>query len=339
MCTSITLTSTEGRVFYGRTMDLNLGMFGEDPGTDATSIVNIPQGVRIDSQLEPWTAKYAAIGVGGRDSFYLYDGVNEHGLAGDVQVLMEATHATADSLKDRNLKGLLGEEFVTFVLTNFKSVADIKEHIGEYALLDQPSVSGDQSMELPLHYTFFDETKAGVVLEPTDNGAFKLYDSIGVMTNSPEYDWHLTNIRNYISLDNLDPKKPKSVSANLTLQPIEAGTGYGMFGLPGDYTAPSRFVRATMLANHLDPFSADQGLNQLYGVFRSVMVPRGLEKEAADNPLSDCTRYWAGYDLTQRRLCVQSCRGLAFTAQTLKAQGETITFTPIDVSDHLHSLD
>ena len=61
MCTSITLTSTEGRVFYGRTMDLNLGLFGEDPGTDATSIVNIPQGVRIDSQLEPWTAKYAAM--------------------------------------------------------------------------------------------------------------------------------------------------------------------------------------------------------------------------------------------------------------------------------------
>ena len=98
-----------------------------------------------------------------------------------------------------------------------------------------------------------------------------------------------------------------------------------MFGLPGDYTAPSRFVRATMLANHLDAFPADQGLNQLYGVFRSVMVPRGLEKEAADNPLSDCTRYWAGYDLTQRRLCSE-LSGSGFHSPNFKSSRRNYNF-------------
>lgn len=332
MCTSITISSKEGNVFFGRTMDLNSGMFGEDPGAPM-SIMNIPAGAQIESQLQPWTAKYAAMGVATTGTACLMDGINEYGLAGDIQVLMEATHASTADLDKRNLKPVLGEELITFVLTHFKSVAEIKDHIQEYGLLDQPLTSGDLSVEMPLHYTFADETNAAVILEPTDNGAFKVYDSIGVMTNSPEYNWHLTNIRNYISLDNMDPKTTKVVSDRLSLEPIEAGTGYGMFGLPGDYTSPSRFVRATFVANHMDPFTAEDGINQLYSIFRTVMVPRGLEREAPDNPLSDYTRYWAGYDLTKRELYVQTCRGVGLTGKKLDPDAKEITYSDIDISN------
>ncbi|MBA1393704.1 linear amide C-N hydrolase, partial [Lactobacillus sp. XV13L] len=137
MCTSITIASKEGKVFFGRTMDYNMGMFGEDPGLPM-SIVTIPAGVEVQSQLAPWTAKYAAMGVATKGTVCLMDGVNEYGLAGDIQVLMECQHASAEDLKKRNLTAVLVEEFITFVLTHFKNVAELKAHIGEYGLLDQP---------------------------------------------------------------------------------------------------------------------------------------------------------------------------------------------------------
>lgn len=333
MCTSITLTSKEGNVFFGRTMDFAAGMFGEDPGS-RTSIVTIPIGAYVASQLNPWTAKYTTMGVGATGTVCLMDGVNDQGLAGDLQVLMECQHSSASDLQQRNLTAVLGEEFVTFVLTRFASVAEIKTHISEYGLLDHPLIAGTESVETPLHFTFVDATNASVVLEPTDNGAFKVYDSIGVMTNSPEYNWHLTNIRNYISLDKFDPKTTKKVSEHVSLDPIEAGTGYGMYGLPGDYTSPSRFVRSTFLANNLDSFTADNGINQLYSVFRTAMVPRGLERASQDDPLSDCTRYWSGYDLNKQEMYVQTCRGLTFSAKKFNYHAEEITYTEI-MTDNL----
>jgi penicillin V acylase-like amidase (Ntn superfamily) len=330
MCTSITITADNGQVFYGRTMDLNAGMFGEDPGVNA-SVITIPKDFEIQSQLSNWKTKYSVVGVGTNDTTCLYDGVNEAGLAGDMQVLMECTHASKSELEQRNKTGLLAEEFVTFVLTNFDSVAQIKEQIGNYALFDQAYKVGPSSLQVPCHYTFFDETGAGVVLEPTDHGAFEVYDSMGVMTNSPEYSWHLTNVRNYISLDAIDPKKPKEISDKVTLDPIELGTGYGMFGLPGDYTSPSRFVRATMVSNHLDSFSNNDGINQLYSSFRTVMVPKGLERSSKEDPLSDCTRYWAGYDLAQRRIYVQTCCNIGFSTMKLNSDQKEVSYTEIDL--------
>lgn len=332
MCTSITVKSDNGQVFYGRTMDINAGMFGEDPGVNV-SIITIPKNFEVDSQLDKWTSKYSVVGVGTTDTTCLYDGINEAGLAGDMQVLIECSHASKSELEQRNQTGLLAEEFVTFVLTNFGSVAEIKDNIGKYGLLDQKYKIGPDSLQVPAHYTFVDESGAGIVVEPTDNGAFKVYDSIGVMTNSPEYGWHLTNIRNYISLDSIDPKKPKKIGEKVTLNPIELGTGYGMFGLPGDYTSPSRFVRATMISNHLDSFSNSDGINQLYSAFRTVMVPKGLEKESQDDPLSDFTRYWAGYDLAERRIYVQTCRNIGFSTMKLNADQKEITYTEIDLNN------
>ncbi|MGY1575467.1 hypothetical protein ACW5BZ_00025 [Pediococcus pentosaceus] len=54
MCTNIEITAKNGEHFWGRTMDLALPMFGEDPEHDLGArgmITTIPAGVDIDSQL------------------------------------------------------------------------------------------------------------------------------------------------------------------------------------------------------------------------------------------------------------------------------------------------
>ncbi|AXX65559.1 linear amide C-N hydrolase [Bombilactobacillus bombi] len=339
MCTSISLTADNGQVFWGRTMDLNVGVFEDDAGLPA-SIVNIPQGATITSNLHSWTSKYDVMGIGSTKNLNIFDGVNSAGLAGDLQVLLESTHATAEQLQERHLKPLLGEEFVTFVLSNFQSVAEIREHIQEYGLLYHPYRHGYIRSQFSGHYLFIDETNDSVVIEPTDQGAFRLYDSVGVMTNSPEYYWHITNLRNYINLSNINPHKNKKVyNDRLALAPIATGTGYGMLGLPGDYTSPSRFVRAALIADSLGDFKPEAGINQLFSVLKSVTVPQGVQRGYKSSPVSDHTRYWVGYDLTERRLYVQTCLGLAFNTSKLKPHRSQITRTKIQVSNQAIELD
>lgn len=39
------------------------------------------------------------------------------------------------------------------------------------------------------------------MVEIVEGGQVKVYDALlGVVTNSPEYGWHLTNLRNYLGL-------------------------------------------------------------------------------------------------------------------------------------------
>jgi choloylglycine hydrolase len=66
-----------------------------------------------------------------------------------------------------------------------------------------------------------------------------------VITNSPAFDWQMTNLHNYVnfSMTNVPPVKLGSV----TLEPF--GQGSGMLGIPGDFTPPSRFVRAVAFSH------------------------------------------------------------------------------------------
>ena len=176
------------------------------------------------------------------------------------------------------------------------------------------------------------ESPQGLRLE--DDGAFKAYDFVGVTTNSPEYGWHQVNVRNYIHLTNIDPNGPLKLPTGYELQPIEGGTGFGMFGLPGDYTSPSRFVRALNLSSYMTPFDSDEGIDRLYAAFRTVIIPPGLEHAGDNNPLSDFSQYWAGYDVTNRTMYVQSSLGLGITSKKLDPSAVTeITYQKVDLTN------
>ena len=338
MCTGIKITAKNGDVFFGRTMDLNISMFGEDPGLDGqVKITFIPKNIEINSQLDAWTTNYSVMGIGSKDTLILYDGINEHGLVGDTQVLMEATRASKATILKNGNTPVLGEEFVTYILTNFKSVKEIRTHFSKLTLVDQPYIFNGHPLQFPLHYSFIDRTGEGIVLEPVLDGSFKIYDYLGVMTNSPEYDYHTTNIRNYIGLENKSAVT-KKINEEITLQPIENGVGYGLLGIPGDYTSPSRFVRSFFYKNLVDEFDSAKGFNTLYSIFRPLIIPRGLGREKVMDSISDYTRFWSGYNLSSCTLVVQSGLGLSFTSKTLDATETTITYYDIDTEDHLNQL-
>jgi choloylglycine hydrolase len=71
---------------------------------------------------------------------------------------------------------------------------------------------------------------------------------LGVMANAPTYDWHMTNLANYINLSVNDIE-----SIKLGAQKISAfGAGGGLLGLPGNFTPPC-FVRAAIYSQSAAP--------------------------------------------------------------------------------------
>ncbi|WP_181189501.1 linear amide C-N hydrolase [Bombilactobacillus bombi] len=318
MCTSISIQATNQDTFWGRTMDFTFDPF--KPSVDS-KITAYPQNFKIQGMQQSWTTKYAFAGVNVNDSLFFNDGINSAGIAGDAQYLEEASWDTAENLQKRSLKPIIGEELVAYVLSNFGSIAEIKAaftHFGQVKT-DYPDWEAAHTgipTPIPMHFTFCDNNNHSIILEPVNNGAFKIYDGIGVMTNSPEYPWHLDNLRNYIHLHNYNLGH-QQLTSQLNLQQIESGSG--LVGLPGDYTAPSRFVRSTFLSKYLAPFERHQGITQLYNVFKTVMIPQGIEHVASDSDTCDYTGYWSGYDLAQRCLYVQPEDCLTMTKFVLKA--------------------
>ena len=304
MCTTIAIKSDSGDVFWGRTMDFTFDPF--KPSADS-KMTTFPANYELKGLHQSWTTKYPFMGINVNDSLFFNDGINSAGIVGDAQFLEEASWDTVESLKKRGLKPIIGEEVVAYVLSNFGSIAEIKEafkHFGQEKTNYPDWENADTGIPtpIPMHYTFSDASGKSVILEPVNNGAFKIYDGIGVMTNSPEYPWHLDNLRNYLHLTNHNLGHHQ-ISDQLDIKQIESGSG--LLGLPGDYTAPSRFVRGTFISKFLAPFHSDQGIPQLYNVFKSVMIPRGLEHLQEGEDKCDYSGYWAGYDVSSRSLYIQ----------------------------------
>ena len=67
-----------------------------------------------------------------------------------------------------------------------------------------------------------------------------------VATNSPFLDWHLTNLHNYVGISAHNPERQRVRERVGGLDIRALGVGWGLRGLPGDFTGPSRFVRAVM---------------------------------------------------------------------------------------------
>ncbi|GAA5666436.1 choloylglycine hydrolase [Brucella sp. NBRC 14130] len=145
------------------------------------------------------------------------------------------------------------------------------------AALETVAVVGVKQSDMgfvpPVHYTLHDTTGASIVIEPVD-GKLKVYDNpLSVLTNAPTFDWHMTNLRNYV---NLSPKNVKALKINNeTIKQL--GEGSGMLGVPGDMTPPSRFVRAS--ANLLSARSVGSGIESVRlaeHILNSFDIPIGL---------------------------------------------------------------
>ena len=242
MCTCVRLRADDGATVVGRTQE-----FGAPLGSQ---IAVLPRGYVTTSEApdgagKRWTAEHGVIGVSAfGKAGLLGDGMNEQGLyAGDLYMPGFCEYTPAEGRDPSSL--LTPADMVSFVLGTCATVAEARAAMGSVAVW--PSVVEQMGFAPPLHLVVHDASGDAAVFEWRDGEMIVFDNPIGVTTNSPHFDWHMTNLRNYVALG---AKNPTWTEVNgVELHPL--GQGVGLTGLPGNTSPPDRFVRAAaFVATH-----------------------------------------------------------------------------------------
>jgi choloylglycine hydrolase len=296
-CTGIRLIAVDGTVVYARTLEFGIDLHSE--------IMMVPRGyARIGTTPDgkpglKWTAKYASVGMNGVGLPVLFDGLNEKGLAAGLFYFPTSAGYMPYTAADAP-KTIAQWEVSSWILENFASVAEVKANIGNIVV--PAVVFAGWGFSPEAHYVVHDASGNSIVIEYIGGKLHVDDDMLGVVTNSPAFDWQMTNLRNYVnfSMANVAPVKVGPI----TLTPF--GQGSGMLGLPGDFTPPSRFVRAVAFSQSILPSATgSDAVLEAFHILNQFDIPKGAardrEKDAHGNTLADYTLWTAASDLKAMR--------------------------------------
>ncbi len=266
-CTGITLKTADNSHVFGRTYDF----FGDLSGN---TVGFYPKGHALsfsgpDIKGDEIALKYGFIGMA-IDSLktpILVDGINEKGLIGALLNFPDYGSFKKPKLGKTNIHPAF---FVSYILSQFKTVKEIVKIISELNLTDELIMGHTMSV----HYLFYDKSGEAVIIEPSKDGIAVYRNSIGILANSPEYSWHITNLRNYSKVDNLPSGKRKLSNIEISEFGLNQGGG---FGLPGGYSSPARFVRCAFLREYAKtPKDESEAINLVFSILKSVDIPLGI---------------------------------------------------------------
>ena len=122
-----------------------------------------------------------------------------------------------------------------------------------------------------------------------------------MITNAPGFEWHLTNLSNYVNLYGGTAQAHKM--GEFTVNPI--GSGSGLLGIPGDATPPSRFIRAAFIRNTAPQLAdAKATVVQTFHLLNFFDVPLGFETNVGTKfpDIPSATQWTSSIDLTHRKV-------------------------------------
>lgn len=296
-CTGIRLTADDGTVVCARTLE-----FGVDINSD---VIVVPRGYTRTGTTPDgkpglqWQAKYASMGANGMGMPVMIDGLNEKGL--DVGLFFFPTTAGYMAYEPDNAdKTIAPWEVGSWILDNFATVEEVKDNVKKIVVAGVVLESWG-GLVPAAHYVVHDASGKSIVIEYI-GGKLNIYDNpLGVMSNSPSFDWHMTNLRNYVNLSLTNVPSTELGSVTLT----GFGQGTGMLGLPGDFTPPSRFVRAAVFSQSaLSVETGEEAILQAFHILNNFDIPRGIareqEKDEQGKIVADYTSWTSASDLKAR---------------------------------------
>jgi len=291
-CTGIKLKAKDGSIVHGRTLEFGIQV--------DTSIVVVPRGYDFegttpDGKGLKYKAKYAAVGTIAFDNPAIMDGMNEKGLSVGTFYFPGFAGYSAITPDNQN-KAVSPVEFSNWLVTSFATIEEVKAGLSNVIIAPTISKAWGPTPP-PFHYIVFDKSGQCLVIEPMD-GKLVTYDNrLGAFTNSPQFDWHMTNLRNYI---NLTPENPKPLKVD-GLEFASFGQGGGLVGLPGDFTPPSRFIRAAIFSITAIPTAdSKSAIFQAFHILNQFDIPVGAaRKKVGDVIYSDFTMLTCARDPQQ----------------------------------------
>ena len=300
-CTAINLTAKDGTVIAGRTMEWPVEMkwtlMSQPQGSPV--LISAPDFLNMPSKT--LSSKYAFVGIYPAviiGSPAILEGQNEAGLGLSGNFLPGFTEFQKVTPQDDEYVSIVN--FGSLVLGMFSTVKDLKAALPNYKVWYNPSeVKGSPTAPL-LHFVLTDRSGDSIIVEFV-KGQMVIYDNVTkVLTNAPTYDWHINNVRNYLSLTDT---ATTSLAVNGT-SVTDIGQGGGLIGLSADYTPPSRFVRATYL-NYFayQPNGSDDAVQLMAHLLNNVDIPKGVSRMTAGNKVvSDYTQWVNLKDLENNRM-------------------------------------
>ncbi len=325
-CTGISLKTQDGSLVQGRTIE-----YGE--GNLNGRIVISPKGRKFTS-ITPdgkmnglkWTAKYGFVGATVVIDQFIGEGINEKGL--NAGLFYFPHYGSLAKYQSNDSKTSLADmELVNWILSNFETVDQVKEEIKKIKIVNVAVTEKGEPLPTA-HWRVGDSKGNNIVIEIVNNGEVNIYDNkIGVISNSPDYPWHIKNLNNYINLytGNAEPFEYNGQKI------FSFGAGTGALGLPGDVTPPSRFIRAFFYVNSVgvQP-NTKLAVNKAFHILNNFDIPIEIEfpkqyKEHIPGDVMSATQWTAVSDLTNREFYYKTM----YNSQIRKIDLKNIDFSNV----------
>ena len=262
MCTAI--NETNGRHIFGRTLDLECS-YGEE-------VVILPRRFPLRFlHLRGLAEHLAIIGTahvsGGVPLFY--DAANEAGLCAAALNFPTLAKYLPPSSTERSLASF---EVIPRMLATAKSLEEVRRLLANARITNESF-----SRELPptpLHWIFADKSSA-ITVEQVECG-LKIHDNpYGVLSNSPDFRSQIYNLERYAHI--------------LEGAPSVGGLhsrGLADFGIPGDFSSSSRFVRAVYAKSRTLPEQERRSaISRFFHLFDTVTQMHGATRAEDGRPV------------------------------------------------------
>ena len=286
-CTGISLTAADGSYVQARTIEWAYGALKSE-------YVIIPRGEALQSYTPTgmngmkFKARYGVVGLAVVEREFIAEGINEAGLSAGLFFFPRyGSYESYESVD--NPRTLADLQVVQWMLTQCATIDEVKEAVKHVRIvaLEKTAV---------VHWRIGDPSGRQVVMEIV-GGEVNFYENeVGVITNAPGYNWQVTNLENYA---NLRPGSAQSYQlGGVTLEPNGGSTA--MHGLPGDFTPPSRFVRAAFFRNTAPQRATGvDTVLEAFHLLNNFDVPIAIENPAEHN-LPSATQWTSAIDLSSR---------------------------------------
>lgn len=238
-----------------------------------------------DAKVAEWDVKYPFLGREIFETGLVLDGANTQGLSAAYLYLPDTKFPQYNPSETRLTLSFY--DLATYALATSKNVDEALNNIAKYQISGGSIMveEGIAVSDVPIHMSLKDKTGNSAVIEAI-NGKLHIYkgEKAGnVLTNYPELPGQFKNLANYNSLLNYNKKEQKAKFGDIPGYKVMIDSSslrnniVSMIGIPGDYSPPSRFVRATFLEKNIPTMNyTSDYIYMIQHILNSVTVPYSI---------------------------------------------------------------
>jgi choloylglycine hydrolase len=291
MCTGIRLIAADKTVVHASTLEFAVDILSD--------LIVVPKGYKrvgstpaigkaVPLPGQTWESEYASVGMSALGLPDIIDGFNEVGLAIGMFFFPGFAKYMPYSSSDAE-KTIAPWEVGSWILDKFQTVDEVKTAIKDIVVANVIYPKFDPDAPPTVHFVVHDALGDSIVIEYV-GGELHVHDNLlGVITNSPTFDWHMMNLRNYVNLQFTNAPTLDLGSVKIP----HLGQGSGMLGIPGDFTPPSRFVRAVAytqsvseafnkecaVGEYFHAATGEDAVLQAFHILNNFDIPKGVARE------------------------------------------------------------